>query len=389
MKLFLRQNLAALLMIVSVLLGLLLANFSPRHALPLALFNWGIDLDLGLAHAAFGPELLILTFGISGFFFLVGMELKRELIGGSLRPARNLLAPLFAAILGVVLPAAWYLVLNSGTADARGWAIPTATDVTFALAVFVLFGKFLPPAARTFLLAFAVIDDVIAVLIITFAIPTQNAIAPLGYPFGFGPVLAAAIAFTVLVRARLPRGLAPVALVVAVAAWLAAVFFTEAAGIEPALMGLLLALAVKRTSIHQLEARLSKAINYVALPLFGLLAGAVVLPGVEVLGDSVFWGVALRPIWKFLGVFLGGWIGMRFANDRMKLPNSVLAKVAVLGGIGFTVSLLVANLAFSELDQQQAKAAAVLGTFVASAVSAIVGALLLARGHRAKTADRA
>lgn len=376
-------------MVFSVLMGLVLANFSPRHTLPLALFNWGFDLDLGLAHATVGPELLIMTFGVSGFFFLVGLELKRELLGGSLRPARNLLAPLFAAILGVCLPAAWYLILNANSTASRGWAIPTATDVTFALAVFVLFGKFLPPAARTFLLAFAVIDDVIAVLIITFALPNQNATAPLGFPFGFGPVVAAAIAFALLVRVRLPRVLSAVALVAAAAAWLVAVFFTEAGGIEPALMGLLLAFAVKRASIHEIEARLTKAINFVALPFFGLLAGAVVLPGAEVLGDSVFWGVALRPIWKFLGVFLGGWIGMRFANERMKLPNAVLAKVSVLGGIGFTVSLLVANLAFSQPEQQSAKAAAVLATFAASAVSAIVGALLLARGHRAKTADRA
>jgi NhaA family Na+:H+ antiporter len=150
-------------------------------------------------------------------------------------------------------------------------------------------------------------------------------------------------------------------------------------------MGLVLAFAVRRERIHAIEAKLNALVSYVALPLFGLYASSVVLPEASILNSAVFWGVVVRPVWKFLGVFLGGWIGMHFASEKMKLRTVDLAKVAVLGGIGFTVSLLVANIAFGAGRSAADQAGAVVGTFIASAISMVAGALVLSSGHRSES----
>ena len=380
MKKFLRANAAPILLLVSVFLGLLLTNISHRHFLPLGIFRYGIDLDLGPTHVGIGLDTLVGTFGIAAFFFLVGLELKRELRGGNLSPARNLIAPFLAALLGVALPAIWYVCLNWGTPGISGWPIPTATDVTFALAVFVLFGSALPKAARTFLLSFAVIDDVIAVLVIAVVFQGSHA----NSPFGLAPVVGSTCLFVAASRLRPAERFKFSVTVLSALSWLSAVFFTGLAGVEPALMGLVLAFAVRRERIHAIEAKLNALVSYVALPLFGLYASSVVLPEASILNSAVFWGVVVRPVWKFLGVFLGGWVGMHFASEKMKLRTVDLAKVAVLGGIGFTVSLLVANIAFGAGRNSADQAGAVVGTFIASAISMVAGALVLSSGHRSE-----
>jgi len=264
---------------------------------------------------------------IAPFFFLVGLELRREFQHGALTPLPNALSPALAAIIGVVLPALWFLVVTQGTEFQSGWPIPTATDVTFALAVYTAFGRLLPRGARTFLLAFAVIDDVIAVVLITCV-------------FGFS----------------------------------ADSGFAE---LLPAILGL--ALPVRWPA--RLERNLAVYLNVFGLPVFAFFMAATPLPALAgVTGSVVFWGVVARPAWKWLGVFLGGQIGQRWAVGDMKLQVAVLARVASLGGIGFTVSLLVAGIAFK--SNQEAFSAALIATFIASIISALVSAAVLVRGHR-------
>jgi NhaA family Na+:H+ antiporter len=331
-----RIGLAPALLLIAVAAGLASANLA-RGVVGEAVrgfYEAGDTLRIGPIALDVSLQSAVFNLGIAAFFYLVGLELKRELIDGSLSPIKNLWPPLFAAILGVALPAAWYLLLNPQSPQALGWAIPTATDVTFALAVFVSFGTKLPPAARTFLLAFAVIDDVIAVLVITFMFHGGS---------GHGLV------------------------------------------VPPALVGVLLGLVLPVRSIRRVERKLNIVVSWIVLPLFAFYSAIVALPGYEVATSPVFWGVVARPIWKLAGVFLGGWLGMRFSTAGMRLSKPNLLRVSALGGIGFTVSLLVAQLAFA--DRPELQAAAILATFVAAAISAIVGAVALASGHRAETAN--
>ncbi|MEN9748869.1 MAG: Na+/H+ antiporter NhaA [Actinomycetota bacterium] len=262
---------------------------------------------------------------IAPFFFLVGLELKRELTHGDLKPLRNLLPPLFGAILGVAFPAAWYLLLTAGTPAASGWPIPTATDVTFALAAFQVLGRSLPRAARTFLLAFAVIDDLIAVVLITLVFGLQGA-------NGIVELIPVLVAFVTPTR------------------W-----------------------------IRRFESWLLKYLNFFGLPVFAFLISAVRLPGAEVLASVVFWAVIGRSAWKWLGVYLGGRIGGIWASGEMRLPNRVLLAVSSLGGIGFTVAMLVSQLALGARPVEFA--AAISATFAASAVSLLLGRWLLRRAQ--------
>jgi len=371
------------LLLIAVLLGLAAAN-SPVARILQSFF--AVSQQFCFPPACFAlsvPEVAQLV-GVSAFFLLVGLELKREFIGGALKPARNAVAPLLAAILGVALPALWYLAVNYGLPSAAGWPIPTATDVTFALAVYVSFGRNLPGAARTFLLAFAVMDDVIAVLIIGVLFTGDR----IGFPFGFLPVVIPVTIYFLLQQLRLKGLLGKFAAVVAGLSLIIALVFLALAGIEPALLAVAVGLLTPKDLIAKLEARLTPVVSYALLPLFAFFAAFVALPAVTALSWPVFIGIVARPIWKFVGVFVGGLIGSKFADGPMRLSVNALWRVAALGGIGFTVSLLVAQLAFGR-GKPAELGTAVLATLVASVISVVAGAFALARGHRTQTADRA
>lgn len=266
---------------------------------------------------------------IAPFFFLVGVELKREFVSGALRPWANAISPAMAALAGVLLPALWYLLVTRGTPDTVGWPIPTATDVTFALVVFTAFGRLLPRGARVFLLSFAVIDDLIAVLIITLVFGASRGV-------GWAELLPVALAFITPMR------------------W-----------------------PVK------IEAQLSRYLNWLGLPWFVfLICQEGLLPWSAVSGSLVFWGIAARPIWKWLGVFIGGLLGRRWAQGEMHLDTRTLLAVSSLGGIGFTVSLLVTQIAFRGAVLETS--AAITATFVATGASVLIGAAMLLTLSRKK-----
>lgn len=266
---------------------------------------------------------------IAPFFLLVGLELKRELVTGALRPIRNVLSPLVAAVLGVALPALWYVFILRGQPALSGWAIPTATDVTFALAVYQVFGSALPRAAKTFLLSFAVLDDLIAVILITVLFGFQGA-------NGFVELLPVLLAFSI------PGG------------WLT-----------------------------RFEGGIARYLSYAGLPVFAFSIAAVRLPGSEVFTSAIFWAIFARVVWKWLGVYLGGRIGSLWATPTMHLSNGTLVAVAALGGVGFTVSLLIAQLALG--DSPRDFAAAIGATFAASLCAMAIGGLLIARAAKRYT----
>ncbi|KAB7785280.1 Na+/H+ antiporter NhaA [Methylorubrum populi] len=314
------------------------------------------------------------------FFLLVGLEIKREALDGQLRtwPARVL--PGLAAGAGMAAPALVYLAFNAGQATARGWAIPAATDIAFALGVLALLGSRVPVSLKIFLSAVAIVDDLGAVVIIALFYTGQIDGAMLGAAAG---ILAALFALNRLgVRALTPY------LLLGLALW----FVVLRSGVHATVAGVLLALFVPihpspgkpedtTSPLHRLEHGLSPWVSFVIVPIFGFANAGVTLLGLpaRALVDPVTLGVAL-------GLFLGKQVGI-FLSVRLAVATGLAARpagatwpqvygVALLCGIGFTMSLFIGALAFTDgLHETETK----LGVLGGSLLSGILGAALLAR----------
>ncbi|MGZ0149315.1 Na+/H+ antiporter NhaA [Kribbella sp. WER1] len=318
------------------------------------------------------------------FFYLAGVELKRELVVGSLSKLSEAVVPVVAAACGMVLPAIIYVVVNvSAGGNPHGWAVPTATDIAFALAVLAIVGSSLPSALRAFLLTLAVVDDFGAILIIA-----------VFFSHGFHLLsLLAAVALIALwyvlqrFRVRTPFLYIPIA----IGAW----WFMHESGIHATIAGVALGLVTrvvadpdeKDAPAERIEHRLRPWSAGVAVPLFALFAAGVTLSGSAVrqmLTDPVAIGVAAGLLFgKAIGVFGGSWLTARFTRAELNsdLAWRDVAAVSVLAGIGFTVALLIAQLAFgSDTAQIERAKAAVL---IASVLAALIASLLLARRNRA------
>jgi NhaA family Na+:H+ antiporter len=348
---------------------------------------WGLDLSVGQWSA---DGLLAI------FFFLVGLELKREFVAGDLRDLSTAVVPVAAAIGGVIVPALIYLAINGSNPDTvRGWAVPTATDIAFAVAVLAVIGSHLPSALRLFLLTLAVVDDLIAIVIIAFfytrgiqTMPLLLALVPLAlYTFlaqkyrRFFRLNASAAWFILL-----PIGIAVWALV-------------HASGVHATVAGVLLGFAVPVLRVagsgnetgpglaEVFEHRFRPISTGVAVPLFAFFAAGVVIGGwdglVSSLGSPVTIGVlSALVVGKPLGIVVATWLTTRLT--RAQLDPSVrwidLTGVAFLGGIGFTVSLLVAELGFGADDPHDDEAK--VGIVVASLAAAFLAGLVLRSRNR-------
>jgi NhaA family Na+:H+ antiporter len=341
---------------------------------------WGASYD-AFRHWQLGPldmEHWAADGALTIFFFVAGLELKREFVVGSLRRPADAAVPVVAAACGVAVPALLYLAVNGAAADGRpgGWAIPAATDIAFALAVLAVVGSNLPTALRAFLLTLAVVDDLIVIVIIAvFYTSTLNVPALL-----LAFVAFAAWAVLQGLRVRTPFVYVPLA----VAAW----WCVHESGIHATIAGVVLGLLTRvrpdanesRSPAERLEHLLSPISSNVAVPFFALLsAGVVVAGGGALLRDPVVVGVVLGlVVGKPIGVFGGTWVVTRFTRAELNatLGYRDLVGVSVLAGIGFTVSLLVADLSFTGADLDAAKTAVLAG----SVISAVLGALML--GHR-------
>jgi len=312
------------------------------------------------------------------FFFVAGLELKREFVVGSLRRPADAAVPVVAAACGVAVPALLYLAVNATSADGRpgGWAIPAATDIAFALAVLAVVGSNLPTALRAFLLTLAVVDDLIVIVIIAVFYTSSLDLVALAL------AVVAFVAWAVLQRFRVSTPLVYVPL--AVAAW----WCMHESGIHATIAGVVLGLLTRvrpdpdeaSSPAEHLEHLLSPISSGIAVPFFAFLsAGVVVAGGETLLRDPVVVGVVLGlVVGKPIGVFGGAWLVTRLTRAELdeSLSHRDLVGVAVLAGIGFTVSLLVADLSFAGAELDAAKTAILIG----SVVSAVLGALLL--GHR-------
>lgn len=336
--------------------------------------------------AAFGPEALHLHLtaqawaadGLLAIFFAVaGLEVKRELVEGELRHPSRAALPVIAAIVGMIVPAAVFLAVSAGTPGASsGWAIPMATDIAFALAVLAVTGSRLPESLRVFLLTLAVVDDLGAIAVI--AVFYSGELHPL-------PLLGAVVllaGYGLLQRFRL--GSAWVYVPLAVVAW----GLVHASGVHATVAGIAIGLLTRvrtdgtaeRTPADRLEHWLRPVSAGVAVPLFALLSAGVPLTA-QAFGHLVVDRVALGVIaglvlGKVVGVVGGAWLSVRLGLARLgpDLRWAHLVAVGILAGIGFTVSLLVGELAYGSGERAELVKTAIL---VASTIASIAAAILL------------
>lgn len=354
---------AALLLLGAAVLGLALAN-SPVSAwlLDFKLSYVGFEaLNLSLTVEHWVSDLLLAT-----FFFVAGLELKYELSIGVLSRLSTALVPVIAGVGGIAIPALIYSAFNWGTDYMVGWPIPTATDIAFALGVLAIFGRGLPKSARVFLLALAIFDDLVAITIIAIFYTDNVAIEWL---FAAALVLAAHA-----IAERIPRlPIVAIRFISFALIWYA----VYQSGVHATIAGVALGLIIPASRAHTLVGRIQPWTNTVSLPVFAFFAVAITLPTFEREISSVFTGIALAlPVGKILGITLFALAANLLADKAARLDLHPLdfAAVAGLAGIGFTVSLLMTNLAFESIPE--IKAEATLAVIVGSLLSLAFGAYL-------------
>ncbi len=352
------ERFPAILLLIAAVAGLVVANTPIGHDV----------IEFSHVHLGFGAVDLSLTHWVQDgllvfFFFAVSVELQYELTRGELRSIRRAVQPAIAAAGGVIVPVGIYLAMTAGTPAASGWPVPTATDVAFALGVLAVFGRGLPPSVRVFLLALAILDDIVGIVLIAVLYATDLRIGMLALAF------VAVVLFAFLSRAETrQRALLTIGLLVlAIATWVLVLL----SGVHPTIAGVLLGLAMAQDRALRTRHALEPWINGLVLPLFAFSAALVPLPKSAGL-PPVFWAVFVAlPVGKLVGIMAGGWLAQRVLGGH-RMPLGDLLAAGALGGIGFTVSLLLANLAFT--TDAALRDGAILGVLAGSLLALIVAA---------------
>jgi NhaA family Na+:H+ antiporter len=373
---FLRlESSGGILLAGAAVLAMLLAN-SPAAGLYTQLLQTELTITLG----GFGvdkPLLLWINDGLMAvFFLLVGLELKREVVEGQLSSMKQLALPAMAAIGGVAVPALIYVLITRDLPEAKGgWAIPTATDIAFALAVLTLLGSRVPTALKVFLATVAVIDDLAAIIIIAVFYTYDLSVTAMLMALGGVIVLVG------LNRAGVKRIAAY--MIVGVFIWLSVL----KSGVHATLAGVIVAALIPlkadddSSPARHLEHELHPWVAYGVLPVFAFANAGVALKGVGL--ESMTSGITLGImaglfIGKQIGVF--GMTGLAIVTGLARMPQGLnwgqLWGAALLCGVGFTMSLFIGSLAFEHGDMLQV-AAVKLGVMGGSLLSGMLGALVL------------
>jgi NhaA family Na+:H+ antiporter len=369
------------LLIGAALIGLLLANGPLSSAFQsIATTKIGIDaLDLNMTIQKWTADALLAI-----FFFVIGCELKHELVVGTLSKPRQAVLPVAAALGGMAVPALLYVAISrGGAADAvNGWGIPMATDIAFALAVLAVLGRGLPSGVRTFLLTLAIVDDLGAILVIALFYSASLSLEWIAV----SALLLALFALAQRQRITSPLIYVPLALAV----WYA----VHAAGVHATIAGVALGLLMRvkkdpgesDAPVDRATARFHPISAVVAVPLFALFAAAVDLRSIDlgvVISSPILLGVFVglvvgKPVGIILAARLATALGARLSPGVQWID---IALIGALAGIGFTVSLLISELAFTS---ETSLSAAKLGVLIASIAAVVVSGALLAvrRGQR-------
>jgi NhaA family Na+:H+ antiporter len=376
-----QETVGGALLLGAALAGLIIANSGWSDAYEnLKDFVIGpaaINLDLPLEKWAADGLLAI-------FFFVAGLELKRELVVGTLRERSQAVLPVVAAICGMAVPALVFLAITFSSEAARsGWAIPMATDIAFALAVLAVVGSHLPPALRAFLLTLAVVDDLGAITVIALFFTDYLKLIPLLI------AIALLVGYYFMQRARVtsPWIYIPLALVI----WA----LIHESGVHATVAGVALGLLTRvkpdddeqHSPAERLEHRVRPLSAGVAVPIFAFLSAGVAM-NISSLGDwagdPLLYGIiAGLVVGKLLGVFGGAYLTARFTRAELdpSLNWTDMVGLSLVSGVGFTVSLLIAELAFEEVPAELDVAKG--GIFFGSLIAAFLAGVILKSRDRA------
>jgi len=415
-----RESSGAAVLAVATCTALVLANSPLRndyhqlldHYLTVGAGDWALKLTI---HHWINDALMTI------FFFVVGLEVKREIVGGELRDPRRALLPIVGALGGVLAPATIYLMFQSGELAQRGWAIPMATDIAFVVGILAVFGSKVPFVLKIFLLTLAIVDDLIAVLVIAIVFTE-------GISMGYLALAILGFAFTYFLNRIGVRSVA-IYLMVGIGIWIA----FHHAGIHPTIAGVVLGLLTPAKAwiekptfvevvrdywdklngtddegeplpvdveqlqfvarealspLHRLEMFLHPWVAFVIMPVFAFANAGVPLE-LSALTDSVSLSIAAGlAIGKPLGILLfctvAIWLGWTRLPQGVQWPTFIAG--ACLGGIGFTMALFLNTLAFPADQFPELESAGKVGTLMGSCISAIVGCGLLVWSTR-KPAD--
>lgn len=370
-NLFKSESLSGLILIGCVIISLIIANTAAGvHFEQLLAKELGMNFsNLELRH----PIIFWINDGLMAvFFLLVGLEIKREAIEGELSTLKKAIFPIVAALGGVLVPALIYALINQGTETAKGWGIPMATDIAFALAIVTMLGNQIPASLKIFLSALAIVDDLCAIVVIAIFYSTSLNGIYLGY--------AAGIFFLLLVFNRLGIKHLTFYLLPALVMW----YFVHHSGVHATIAGVLTALTIptKPSLAHSLLVKLEhilvRPVNFLIMPLFALVNTNIRFESsmIEGLTNTLGIGVILGLlIGKPLGIFLFSFTSVK--AGFCTLPSGAywqhIVGLGVLGGIGFTISIFVANLSFtSPIFISQAKFAILIGSVLAGLLGYIV-----------------
>lgn len=369
------ESAGGILLVLMMVVALAVVN-SPLGGWYDHVLHWHVALSLGVVTLDLSLLHWINDGLMAVFFLLVALEIKREMLEGELSHWGQILLPAMGAVGGMVVPALVFLTFNSGGTAARGWAIPSATDIAFSLGVLSLLGRAVPSSLRVFLTALAIIDDLGAIVII--ALFYSGSLSA-----GFLAGAAAAIVVLAVLNRLGMRALLPY-LAVGLVLWVCMLQSGIHATVAGVVLGLFIPLRggqdeAEHTPLRRLEHGLHPWVAFLILPIFALANSGLSFAGIGAgaFADPVFLGVALGLfVGKQVGVFASAFVVIRlgWAHRPEGAGWGQLYGTCVLTGIGFTMSLFIAGLAFPEGGDM---AATRLGVLLGSLVSAVVGYLLV------------
>ncbi|WP_164110630.1 MULTISPECIES: Na+/H+ antiporter NhaA [Sphingobacterium] len=372
---FQSSNAGGIILFICVIISMILANTD--FAVPLQnILDHPIGFENESVHLRY-PILLWINDGLMAIFFLlVGLEIKREIVEGELSSPQKASLPILCAIGGAVVPAIIYLGLNAGQETASGWGIPMATDIAFALAVINLLGNRIPSSLKIFLAALAIVDDLIAILVIAFFYSSGIETTYLLY---------AAIGLVVLIIMNRMNVLNPyLYLIPGIFIW----YFVHHSGIHATIAGVLVAMTIPtndtdiESPLERLEHALTKPVNFLIIPLFAFANTNITLESEMLAGLTSSLGLGIS-----LGLLLGKPVGILLTSylcTKLKLSSLPegstwrhILGVGLLAGIGFTMSIFIAILSFGDpLHVSEAK----LSILITSLLAGIIGYLTLLSG---------
>lgn len=361
-------------------ISLFIANYTPFSNSFIHFFEFHFDASsqhhttIGFLHLPNSPLIIINDFLMAFFFLLAGMEIKREFLNGELSSFKNAVLPIVSAIGGMLMPTILFYIFNKNTNYLNGWAIPTATDIAFTLGIASLLGNKVPFALKIFITALAIIDDLGAIVVI--ALFYGSSIKVL-YLLG-----CAAFAIIILATQKLQKKFNFLQILLCIALW----YCMFNSGIHATVSGVVIAFLIPIHQLKKLELKLHTPVYFIIMPLFALANTAIVLPHnlTASINNTLSWGIILGlVVGKPLGIFSASFVLIKLQIAQLPAATNwyQLLGVSILAGIGFTMSIFIAILAFKTNEAVNISKISVL---IASLLAMIIGYIWLQLGGNKK-----